>query len=134
MCELSKHVCGPQRADFQRAADKVPKMVRALNDNITAMVEDIRQLESLRRQFRDLLALIHCDGGHHTEAVGIEQSVEDAEEVWDKRQGEIDGLKQERDKWKACAESYLPGAKPVLTGEVCRTLREAADKAERKGE
>jgi hypothetical protein len=27
---------------------------------------------------RDLLAIIHCDGGHHTEAVGIEQSIKDA--------------------------------------------------------
>ena len=27
----------------------------------------------------DLLAVIHCDGGHHTEAVGIEQSIKDAQ-------------------------------------------------------
>ena len=27
---------------------------------------------------RDLLAIIHCDGGHHTGAVGIKQSITDA--------------------------------------------------------
>ena len=30
---------------------------------------------------RDLLAIIHCDGGHHTEAVGIEQSIKDAQDA-----------------------------------------------------
>jgi hypothetical protein len=28
---------------------------------------------------RDLLAVIHCDGGHHTEAVGLDQSIKDAQ-------------------------------------------------------
>ena len=37
------------------------------------------QAEPHRNQpLRDLLAVIHCDGGHHTEAVGIEQSIKDA--------------------------------------------------------
>lgn len=30
----------------------------------------------------DLLAIIHGDGGHHTSEVGVEQSVEDAHQVW----------------------------------------------------
>ena len=40
---------------------------------------DAPQAEPHRNQpLRDLLAVIHCDGGHHTEAVGIEQSIKDA--------------------------------------------------------
>jgi hypothetical protein len=31
---------------------------------------------------RDLLAIIHRDGGYHTEKVGIEKSVRDAKEVF----------------------------------------------------
>jgi hypothetical protein len=31
---------------------------------------------------RNLLAIIHRDGGHHTDAVGVEQSVADAHQVW----------------------------------------------------
>ena len=32
---------------------------------------------------KELLAIIHGDGGHHTEWVGIPQSVKDAmEEIW----------------------------------------------------
>lgn len=39
----------------------------------------VPQAEPHRNQpLRDLLAVIHCDGGHHTEAVGIEQSIKDA--------------------------------------------------------
>jgi hypothetical protein len=33
------------------------------------------------RWFRDLLAVIHRDGGHHTERVGTEQSAEDATRI-----------------------------------------------------
>lgn len=33
------------------------------------------------RAVRDLLAIIHCDGGHHPEAVGLDQSILDAMEV-----------------------------------------------------
>lgn len=31
------------------------------------------------RAIRDLLAVIHRDGGHHTEAVGLDQSITDAQ-------------------------------------------------------
>ena len=36
------------------------------------------------RQLRDLLALIHRDGGHHTEKVGLRQSVKDARDIINK--------------------------------------------------
>lgn len=35
-----------------------------------------------RAALLDLLAIIHRDGGHHTEDVGVEQSVEDAHQIW----------------------------------------------------
>jgi hypothetical protein len=48
---------------------------RHLNlDDENAQVEPKRKDQPVR----DLLAIIHCDGGHHTEAVGIEQSIKDA--------------------------------------------------------
>jgi hypothetical protein len=42
------------------------------------------EIERLREQLGNLLAVIHGDGGHHTEAVGEEQSVKDAHQVWAK--------------------------------------------------
>jgi hypothetical protein len=43
-----------------------------------------RALDSLSNvtALGNLLAVIHRDGGHHTEAVGVEQSVADAHKVW----------------------------------------------------
>ena len=40
------------------------------------------EIERLREYLEDLLARIHRDGGHHTTAVGLEQSVKDAHEKW----------------------------------------------------
>jgi hypothetical protein len=37
------------------------------------------EVEALRKYLLDLLAVVHRDGGHHTEAVGTRQSVVDAE-------------------------------------------------------
>jgi len=34
------------------------------------------------RALRNLLAILHSDGGHHTQEVGITQSVQDAHQVW----------------------------------------------------
>ena len=43
----------------------------------------VPQAEPKRKDqsLRDLLAIIHCDGGHHTEAVGIERSIKDAQDA-----------------------------------------------------
>ena len=40
--------------------------------------------DKILHNLRNLLAVIHRDGGHHTQAVGLEQSVRDAHEVWGK--------------------------------------------------
>lgn len=34
------------------------------------------------RNLRNLLAVMHCDGGHYTEAAGLSRSVQDAHEAW----------------------------------------------------
>lgn len=40
--------------------------------------------EKAEAELRNLLAIIHRDGGHHTSDVGLVQSVEDAHKVWGK--------------------------------------------------
>lgn len=42
---------------------------------------DAAEYEAVERALRDLLARIHRDGGHHTDAVGLAQSVKDAESI-----------------------------------------------------
>ena len=57
-------------------SDWISDVCRWLRDGPPAAAP---QAEPHRNQpLRDLLAVIHCDGGHHTEAVGIEQSIKDA--------------------------------------------------------
>lgn len=87
-----------RHGEFQRLAS--PANVKALDAEITRLREDLgrvtRENEALsfdvdraakeRDEARDnlhgLLAVIHRDGGHHTEAVGLRQSVQDAFLVW----------------------------------------------------
>ena len=42
----------------------------------------IRALKEENKELLNLLAIIHRDGGHHTEEVGIKQSINDAHKVW----------------------------------------------------
>ncbi len=57
MCELSQHTCRPQRADYQRAVDQVPEMIRVLNADIDGLVEEDRRL---RKEIERLQALLVC--------------------------------------------------------------------------
>lgn len=41
-----------------------------------------KKLRVAERELLNLLAIIHGDGGHHTEEVGIVQSVKDAHQTW----------------------------------------------------
>lgn len=82
--------CSPDDDDLETAADYLraqaePKPIPASGDDLgiyKRMADSYRndaQAEPKRDQsMLDLLAVIHCDGGHHTEAVGIEQSIKDA--------------------------------------------------------
>lgn len=49
--------------------------------------------ERLKAALGGLLAIIHRDGGHHTDAVGEKQSVEDAHQVWAKLLAEVERLR-----------------------------------------
>jgi hypothetical protein len=64
------------RAEAKPASGDDLNVYREIADGYRndAQVEPKREDQPLR----DLLAVIHCDGGHHTEAVGIEQSIKDA--------------------------------------------------------
>jgi hypothetical protein len=48
------------------------------NERLRAALDGLSNVTALG----NLLAVIHRDGGHHTEAVGVEQSVADAHKVW----------------------------------------------------
>ena len=50
----------------------------AMKEGVTTRVTD---LEKDNTHCRNLLAIIHRDGGHHTNKVGLEQSCKDAVEV-----------------------------------------------------
>lgn len=58
-----------RRDVWEKRARKVVRERRALRV----------ECEALRKYLLDLLAVVHRDGGHHTEAVGTRQSVVDAE-------------------------------------------------------
>lgn len=67
------------------AAMVMPRSDRILDCwALSAWEEATKRVEARnisKRLLLDLLAIIHCDGGHHTGAVGLEQSVEDAKKV-----------------------------------------------------
>ena len=41
-----------------------------------------QQLDAVRQQLGNLLAIIHRDGGHRQSAVGTDQAVEEAHQIW----------------------------------------------------
>lgn len=60
----------------------------------------VPQAEPKRDQpLLDLLAVIHCDGGHHTEAVGIEQSIKDALSAVYVLKGKLAQAEPKREHW-----------------------------------
>ena len=62
-----------------------------------------RELEAVKSHLLNLLAVIHRDGGHHTDAMGIEQSVQDAKKVSVERIAALEREKMLRE----AAQSYL---------------------------
>ena len=64
----------------------------ALEEYRKKISEQAAEVERLRAALGDLLAIIHRDGGHHTAAVGEQQSVEDAHKVWAKLISENESL------------------------------------------
>jgi hypothetical protein len=61
----------------------------------------VEERDEARRALREILAVIHRDGGHHTGRFGITQSVADAHATWA-------AMVAERDELKAKLEAELP--------------------------
>jgi vancomycin resistance protein YoaR len=63
--------------ELDRRAATITRLT-ADNERLRAALDGLSNVTALG----NLLAVIHRDGGHHTEAVGVEQSVADAHKVW----------------------------------------------------
>lgn len=83
----------PLQSEIQRVAEKHCKG-REPTQSITikALTELATPLQQKIDLARDLLAIIHCDGGHHTAYVGYEQSIKDAIEIRSQLVQKIDRL------------------------------------------
>lgn len=70
-----------------------------IEGNLESIMEVNEAVAAVERT-RDLLARIHGDGDHHTEAVGIMQSIEDAEKRVIELRAELDNALQAAQKLK----------------------------------
>ena len=77
------------------------------------------------RPVRDLLAIIHCDGGHHTEAVGLDQSIKDAQAAVCELKRELAMGKREplSDDWIIDTANAINAALPFDTDEQAGLLQ-----------
>lgn len=60
-------------------------------------IDQILKLKAQRDKLLDLLAIIHRDGGHYTEEVGIDLSIEHAHKIWAKLQEDLAKYLAQRD-------------------------------------
>lgn len=79
--------------EMHAAASSLP--LRDLPAAARAFASRVRQLVPLLASVKDLLAVIHRDGGHHTEALGLHRSIYDAREKWVERERELGDTKAE---------------------------------------
>ena len=92
--EAERDRLADDRARFPDRPDDIGRMIEArrgsLEDGIKSANAYARaainraekaeaELDALRKHLLDLLAVVHGDGGHHTDAVGVRQSVVEAE-------------------------------------------------------
>lgn len=63
------------------------------DDLISEGIEEIEKLRERSDLLKELLAIIHRDGGHHTELVGLKQSWKDAKKKVPEAYGDIDDLR-----------------------------------------
>lgn len=112
----------------KQSAPAEPKPTPASGDDLNVykeMADNYRndvQAEPKREDqpLRDLLAVIHCDGGHHTEAVGLDQSIKDA-------QAAVCELKRELAMAKREPLTYEQ-MRAVLIAEARRIAEQAGEK------
>lgn len=69
------------KAEVDTASLKIDELRSDRAWSEQARGECLLEIDRLKRHLGNLLARIHRDGGHHTEAVGLEQSVADAYEI-----------------------------------------------------
>ena len=87
-CDCDPHIehcpsCAPYLHEPLKPAGEEDKATyKQIADNYThpANCPRCAELEERDLQLRNLLCVIHRDGGHHTQAHGLEQSIEDAKE------------------------------------------------------
>lgn len=82
----------------QEDADSLKRALDASNDVLKsdwddALKEQVEQLQAEGHELRNLLAIIHRDGGHYFEEHGAAKAVADAHLIWGQ-------LQAERDEWK----------------------------------
>ena len=83
-------------------------------------------IESQDQQLGNLLAVIHGDGGHHTDDVGEQQSLQDAEARWGERAIEIERLTTERDNYEGILRAVCKAYKHDTTGYFTPEAEESA--------
>ena len=69
-------------------------MSKQVSDLKAQLILEKNRRDIGKHELKNLLAIIHRDGGHHTAKVGIVQSVEDAHLVWAELMSEV-GMSKE---------------------------------------
>ena len=94
--ELNAEMMHPKVINEQRKA-LFAEMVRKTGSRQSVLDRLLHEIESLRNQLGNLLALIHRDGGHHQANVGTEQALIDAQKVlldWRQSHDELAAMKE----------------------------------------
>ena len=131
--ELHEALNGRER-EYHRAEEAIERELAAKQAQENTKAADIhscgptcsrqacvltRKRDEARHWLGELLAIIHRDGGHHTEAVGISQSVADAHAVWAALMAERDAA-QERDRLAKMITSRIQAERDAARAEVAR--------------
>jgi hypothetical protein len=72
-----------------------------------ALMRERKRAEKSESELRNILALIHRDGGHHTASVGLQQSVADATIAWGIVLTERDTALSENERLRKTIQRYI---------------------------
>lgn len=138
---LSEQLSPAEKREIAEAAtylEYLEREVEALRIGIKQDTEELDRLRKERNSALDLLAVIHRDGGHYTEAVGFINSCADAIKARTKLVLEIDRLRAENERLKddirqmveKAADRSLAGYRELGNKAAAAELR--AERAEAK--
>lgn len=138
---LSEQLSPAEKREIAEAAtylEYLEREVEALRIGIKQDTEERDRLRKERNSALDLLAVIHRDGGHYTEAVGFIKSCADAIETRTKLVLELDRLRAENERLKddirqmveKTADRSLAGYRELGNKAAAAELR--AERAEAK--